>query len=226
MKGNSLATFEANKISWEIVDKIGYLSFIDNPQNRMDSIFFQELNHLTKSVITQSSVKAIVIHGKGRHFSSGANIDELIEKVKDEDDGPETLTSNYGSFQFFEELNVPVIAVLRGVCLGSALELALHCHFRLCSEDALLGLPESTFGLMPGAGGITKILEIAGKAKAIELALRGNTFNAEDALQWGVVDAVFSKKEVLEEAELLAKLTSTNYRKYNKKDYLSNLLKH
>jgi len=213
-----------NKITWDTKNGVGYLTLVDEPENRMDSSFFEVLNYLTEKVIPQSSVKSIIIHGIGRHFSSGADLNELTKKIK-ENNGVDVLSKNYKSFQFLDGLKIPVIAAIRGVCIGSALELALHCHFRLCSIDALLGLPESTFGLMPAAGGIPKMLEIVGQAKTIELSIRGNTFNAEDALQWKIIDAVFSKKELLKKAELLAKQTSTNYRKYNKKDYLKNFLK-
>jgi len=219
-----LDTLIQHKISFEVKNSIGYLVLIDEPENRMDSQFFEELNYLTKDVIPQSEVSAIIVHGKGRHFSSGAKLDELIEKINAEENGVDALSSNYQSFQFFDELQIPVIAAIRGVCIGSALELALHCHFRICSEDTLLGLPESTFGILPGAGGIPKMLEIVGMAKTIELVIKGNTFNAEDAQKWGLIDLVFSKKELLIKAELLAKLTSDNYRKYNKKEYLNKLI--
>ncbi|MEE4259487.1 MAG: enoyl-CoA hydratase/isomerase family protein, partial [Bacteroidales bacterium] len=121
------------------------------------------------------------------------------------------------------QLKIPVIAVVKGVCIGSGLELALHCHFRLCAEDAILGLPESSFGLIPGLGGISKLMELSGKAKAIELVLKGNHFNASDALKWHVVDAVYHKKVLIDKAIQLARLSADNYRKYNKSDYLQRI---
>ncbi len=209
------------KISWEVRDGIGFLSFIDVPENRMDSLFFQELETLTKITIPKSKAKAIIISGSGRHFSSGANLDDLFHEIENEKEEPGILFSNYQSFQFFNDLNIPVIAVIKGVCLGSALELAMHCHFRLCSNDAVFGLPESSFGLIPGLGGIPKLQQLTGKAKAIELVLKGNTFNASDALEWNIVDAVYTKKTLMDEAIHLGKGSMNNYRKYNKKDYLN-----
>ncbi len=211
-----------NKISWDISDKIGYLSFIDSPENRMDSAFFDELHDLTSKVIPGSKPSAIIISGSGRHFSAGADLDDLMRMIKDEqkEEGSDTLLSNYQAFKFFQELNTPVIAAINGVCIGSALELAMHCHFRLCSEGAILGLPESTFGLIPGVGGIPRLMELAGKAKTIELVLRGNTVNTNDALKWNIVDAIYPKRALISKAEQLAKLASINYRKYMKTDYL------
>lgn len=207
-----------NKISWEIIDGIGYIKFTDTPENRMDSAFFQELQYLVSNIIPESRISCLVITGIGRHFSTGANLEDLLQMIKKE--GPDALIANYQSFKFFSELSIPVIAAIKGVCIGSALELAMHCHFRLCAEDAILGLPESSFGLIPGAGGISKIIALTAKAKAIELVIKGNTFNANDALNWNVVDAVYPKKLLMDKAIELAKKTKNNYRKYNKTDYL------
>ena len=177
---------------------------------------------LTSKVILESNVSAIILSGSGRHFSSGADLDELMNMIVEEKKGEQlnTLLSNYESFKYFSELNIPVIAVIKGVCIGSALELAMHCHFRLCSENIILGLPESTFGLMPGVGGIPKLMDLVGKAKTIELVLNGNTFNAEDALNWNLVDAVYSKKLLMDKAIQLAQIAKKGYRKYNKSDYI------
>ncbi|RLD41671.1 MAG: hypothetical protein DRI89_09275 [Bacteroidetes bacterium] len=208
------------KISWEVSDGIGFLSFIDAPENRMDTLFFQELQMLTTDTIPKSKIAAIIISGNGRHFSSGANLDDLFHEIKNEKSGSDILLSNMHSFQYLCDLNIPVIVAIKGVCLGSALELAMHCHFRLCAEDVILGLPEAGFGLIPGLGGIPKLQQFAGKAKALELILKGNTFNAVDALKWNIVDAVYPKKTLMDAAIQLAKRSMNNYRKYRKKDYL------
>ena len=213
------------KITWEIRDGIGYITFTDTPENRMDSIFFKELQTITSEFIPKSNVSAIIISGAGRHFSSGADLEDLLQTIENEEGeiSSQTLLSNYHSFKYLNDLNIPVIAAIKGVCIGSALELAMHCQFRLCSQEAILGLPESSFGLIPGVGGIPKLLKLSGKAKTIELVLKGNTFNASDALKWNIVDAVYSKKELMGKATQLARLTANRYRKYNKADYLENL---
>jgi len=211
------------KISWEILEDIGYLSFVDPPENRMDTLFFKELHYLTSRTIPKSDITALIISGSGRHFSSGANLDDLFVEMRKDKNNTGILLSHFHSIRFFDELNIPVIAAIRGVCLGSALELALQCHFRLCASDAILGLPESGFGLIPGLGGIPKLTELSGKAKAMELVLRGNTFNASDAMDWHIVDALYPKKLLMTKAAQLAKLAALNYRKYNKMNYLSTL---
>jgi enoyl-CoA hydratase len=107
------------------------------------------------------------------------------------------MLENYQAFVTLEQLEIPVISAIRGVCLGSAFELALFSHFRICAGDAVLGLPESTFNLMPGIGGIQRVATLAGKSKAIELILRGITFPAQDALEMGLVDAIVPRNEVM-----------------------------
>lgn len=214
-------SFTGKKVSWEVRDEIGYVSFIDPPENRMDSAFFEEFGVIVNEFIPASIAKAIIISSSGRHFSSGAELEDLFRIIKQEK--KDILISNYEMFLSLNQFKIPVIAAIKGVCIGSGLELALHCHFRLCAEDAILGLPESSFGLIPGLGGISKLMELSGKAKAIELALKGNNFNAIDALKWHVVDDIYQKKIVVEKAIQLAMLSAENYRKYNKIDYLKRL---
>jgi enoyl-CoA hydratase len=154
--------------------------------------FFQEMQVLMREISGNRELRAIIISGSGRHFSSGADISELLGHVDNS-----TMLENYRAFLLLEQLNIPVISAIRGVCLGSAFELSLFSHFRIAAEDAVLGLPESTFNLMPGIGGIQRVSAMAGKARAIEIILRGITFSAIDALEMGLVDAVVPRSEVI-----------------------------
>ncbi len=213
------------KILWEVRNGIGLLRLNAPPGNRMDTAFFRELRQLTQATIPQSGVSGLIVSGSGRHFSSGADLDELVKSIRSTGQPKSLLLNNYNCFRFFDGLNIPVIAAIQGVCLGSGLELALHCHFRLCATDALLGLPETGFGLIPGAGGIPQLISFAGKAKAIELIMKGSTFAAKEALELQVADAVFPKNELMENALQLAAIAMGNYRKYRKKEYLEALKK-
>lgn len=139
------------------------------------------------------------MYGRGRHFSAGADLDDLIGSIRERDAGT-LLLDNLSSFRFFENLPVPVIAAVRGVCLGSGLELALFCHARICGAGSVLGLPETGFGLIPGCGGILNLAALAGRRRALEAVLTGASFGAEEALAWNVVDAVVPKKDVVENA--------------------------
>ena len=130
---------------------------------------------------------------------------------------------NLTSLKFFNDLRIPVIAAIKGVCIGSACELALFCHFRLCTGNAVLGLPESTYGLMPGLGGIQLLLEHVTKARAMEMVFRGTTLSADEGLKTGIIDRIFPKDQLLVAAEKLIEIAAVNYRKYNKNEYLHHL---
>ena len=213
--------FEGNKLLWEVSNSIGFIHLADPPENRMNHVFFKELGQLIYETIPESNVDAIIVTGTGRHFSSGAELEDLFDVVKEKK--TDRLMENYAILKKLNSLQLPVIAAIRGVCLGAAFELALHCHFRLCAEDAIMGLPESSFGIIPGLDGISKMLALAGKAKTIELVLSGQHFNASDALKWHLADRVFPKKVLLNKAIDLAKICAVKYRKYSKEDYLKKL---
>jgi len=218
-------------IGWDVVDRVGTLLLNRPPSNEMTVAFFDEINSLVAGLREDRDLQGIVIRGAGRHFSSGAALDELLGKISQSpcpDEGPagesHFLIRNYRSMLFFEEAQVPVVAAIRGVCLGSAFELALLCHFRLCCEDAVFGLPETTFNLLPGLGGIRRILELSGRANAIELVLRGKTFRASEALDLGLVDGIVPKKELTQRALELVHSVSKNYRSEKRTLYLKRFL--
>jgi enoyl-CoA hydratase/carnithine racemase len=179
-------------IRWTVDEGIGLLLMNQPPSNTMTLRFFAEFSKWTDLVAHDTGLKAVIIHGNGRHFSSGADLKELLINLDEQ-----LMVDNYRNFLKLERMGIPVISAIRGVCLGSALELALFSHFRICSGDAILGLPETTFNLMPGIGGIQRFATLAGKPKGLEMILRGMTFSAADALQMGLVDAVVAKSEVL-----------------------------
>jgi len=221
-----------NKVKWSIEDGIGYLVLSQPPANAMTLDFFGEIDELTRKIKTIKGLKGIIIRGQGRHFSSGADLNELTdsinEKSKVNDNGkiiqyPEFMLRNLTNLKFFNDLKIPVIAAIKGVCIGSAFELALFSHFRLCNGNAVLGLPESTYGLMPGLGGIQLLLEHVTKARAMDLVFRGATFNAEEAMKTGIIDRIFPKDQLPVAAERLVEIAGLNYRKYNKNEYLHQL---
>jgi len=179
-------------LQWEFNNGIGLMTIDQPPSNTMTLGFFHELKELMGRISVIQGLRALIITGRGRHFSSGADISELLENISES-----TLLGHYQTCLSIERMNIPVISSIRGVCLGSAFELALFSHFRICTPDAVLGLPETTFGLIPGLGGIQRIAALAGKAKAIEIILRGITFPASDAMEMGLVDAMVPKEQMI-----------------------------
>ncbi len=178
----------------------------------MTSLFFEELHDFVCE-INAEQLKAFIIQGSGRHFSSGADLDDLLSKIDENGSLDAFFLKNSESFDFFNQLNIPVIALIRGVCIGSAFELALSCHFRFCTENAVLGLPESTFNLMPGCGGSLKLTSQIGKAKAINLLLTGMSLPSEKALEFNLIDKIFPKNDIFDFSIKFAKQICESYNK-------------
>ena len=203
------------------MDQIGHLVMNQPPSNNMTIEFFSEMVVLREVIARSPNLKAIIISGKGRHFSSGADLDELLNEISRHREAETFLKSNYISLSYFETLPLPVISAIKGVCLGSALELALFSHFRFCSEEAVFGLPETTFNLIPGIGGIQRFVNLAGQAKALDYIMTGRTFDAQTAVNLGIVDMILPKLELVERAFEFATWLPENYMPGMREVYVS-----
>lgn len=222
-----------SSIRWSITDHIGELILNRPPSNEMDAVFFEEMDRLLPVATTRKDLEGIIVSGAGRHFSSGVVLDELLKRIAvsdfSDDPGGEKdhfLLNNYRSFLRLKATPIPVVAAIRGVCIGSAFELTLLCHFRICTPDAVFGLPETSFNLIPGLGGIRQMKDLAGNARAIELILHGSTFSAEEALALNLVDAIVPKNELHETAASFIRKISENYRREKRPLYLTRYLRH
>src|SRR5699024_246084 len=98
----------------------------------------------------------------------------------------------------------PLIAAVNGFALGGGLELAMAAHFRIASDNAKLGLPETSLGLIPGYGGTQRLPQLIGKGRAMEMIMTAGMINAETALNYGLVNHVVELDELLERAEAIA----------------------
>ncbi len=195
-----------------VADSIAHFILNNPPKNEMNAFFFDELTRLRKEVFPTLSVKGMLIYGKGRHFSSGANIADLMALYHErtsEEPAP-FLHENIETFLALESLPFPVVAIINGCCLGAGLELALSCHYRIASRHAVFSLPESTYGLIPGCGGTIRLPGLIKKGKAIEMILTGRIIPADEALEIGLVNCVTEKKNCMHEAEMIIEqLTSS-----------------
>jgi len=196
---------ELSTVQFKVSEEIAYLTLNRSPKNVMDSLFFKEFTWLAAKVLPDLNVKGLIIQGSGRHFSSGTEIPELIADAitKHKGSRQRLFSKNAASFHKLTSLTYPVVAAVRGCCIGSGMELALVCHFRLSSPNALFGLPEAQFGLMPGCGGTIRLQELIGRRKAIELILTGRSLLAEEALACGIVDQIVANNKILRTAENL-----------------------
>jgi len=174
------------------------------PRNEMDQAFFRDFAALAVT-LKELPVRGLVIHGAGRHFSSGADVDALKSGVAGANPAlsVETLLTATESFQMVSVLPYPSVAAIGGCCLGSGLELALACRWRVAASNAVLALPEASFDLMPGCGGTVRLPRLVGRGRAVELLLSGRFVAAAEALEIGLVDAVVDRRELLGAARRL-----------------------
>lgn len=194
-------------------NQIGFLVLIRPPKNEMDAIFFAELSNFLKNILPGLKLKGLIVTGEGRHFSSGANVTELAEFVQKKEFS--YFENNINYLQSISLCPFPVVALINGLCLGSAFELTLACHYRIASHNALFAFPEITFNLMPGCGGTFFLPKLIGKNKSIDLILSGRSVLADEALKLGIIDILTDKKNITETAlQLITKLDNVHGQRY------------
>ena len=128
-------------------------------------------------------MRAVVSEGAGGNFCAGADINEF-------EAGPPSTSVDRAHYQFIKDYPLPVIAKIRGYCLGGGLETAMSCDFRIASEDATIGLPEVDLGILPGAGGVQMIARLANAAIAKEIAMTGRHVPAPEAAEYDILNHV------------------------------------
>jgi len=174
--------------------RILIITISNPPHNYFHPGFFGEL-HYCHELMLSPDIDAIIFTGKGNVFSKGTDLSAIRSSSR----GLDLNTVLYGNeiFTSISRLTKPVIAAINGACMGGGLELALSCHIRVCSEKARLGLPEVSIGIVPGLGGIQRMIRVVGESKALEMILLGDIISAQRALELNLVSRVFPQKEFL-----------------------------
>jgi enoyl-CoA hydratase/carnithine racemase len=180
---------------WEKIGPIGILSLNNPPENYIEDSEFIPSN-LLHEILNDKILKGIIIQGIGRHFSAGANLDKIKQQAENAALCEKKLTSGKDLVRIINEMNVPVIASISGVCFGAGLEIALACHIRIFSDNSLFAFPEINYGIMPGLGGTVLLTKLLGEGKATQIILSGEIINSEKAIELKMVDFVISKKEL------------------------------
>lgn len=191
-------------IKLEIDKKIAVVT-INRPEslNALNAQVFNDLENVFGILDSDKNVSCVIVTGSGeKSFVAGADIKEFSafgsEKAK------ELSKRGHLVFQKIEDLSKPVIAAINGFALGGGLELALSCHIRYASENAKLGLPEVTLGLIPGYGGTQRLPKLVGKGLANEMIFSAKMITAEKAKSISLVNEVFSLEELLAKTQELA----------------------
>ena len=173
----------------------------ESKMNALNAETLRELNAVFTSAFSDNSIGGIIITGAGQKaFVAGADISELqgLDKA-----GAEAMARNAHNnvFNLIENGNKPVIAAINGFALGGGLELAMACHIRVAADNAKMGLPEVTLGLIPGYGGTQRLTQLIGRAKAFEMIMTADMMTADQALYFGLVNHVVGQNELLSKAE-------------------------
>jgi enoyl-CoA hydratase/carnithine racemase len=148
-----------------------------------------ELGRLGRALTADSAVRLGVLTGAGeKTFCAGADLKE--RQGMSPNDVRELLGLYRSELAWLGAADFPVAAAINGAALGGGLELALICDFRVAVEHALLGLPETSLGIIPAAGGTQRLPRLIGEARALELILRGTRITARQALDYGLVHRV------------------------------------
>lgn len=154
--------------------------------NALNDQVFAELGVALDQIEQMDEIKSLIITGSGeKAFVAGADIKEFTSFTSDE--ATKLSLRGQAVFQRIENFTIPVIAAINGYALGGGLELAMACHMRIASSNAVMGLPEVSLGLIPGYGGTQRLPRLVGKAKALELIMTGRFMKAEEALQSGLI---------------------------------------
>ncbi len=185
---------------------------INRPEklNALNKATIKELHSALNSIEKDTDIRVIILTGSGeKAFVAGADIAEFADFSVEEGaqlaaEGQELL------FDYIENLRTPVIAAVNGFALGGGLELAMACHFRIASENAKMGLPEVSLGVIPGYGGTQRLPQLVGKGKAMEMIMTATMLNAEEAKTYRLVNYVVPQEELMSFCESIAQKIMKN----------------
>ena len=196
-------------LHYTAADGVGVLT-LNRPArlNAVNTPMANEIEALARRLRDDRSVRAVIVCGEGRVFCAGADI-AALDTLAGADGPYRFLEAMQTAFNAIEALPIPTIAAVHGLAFGGGCELALACDFRLLSSEARLGVPEIKLGLLPGAGGTQRLARLLPAAIAKQMIYLGEPLDAQTALQHGLVNAVVTEGEVMDEARTWATRLAT-----------------
>jgi enoyl-CoA hydratase len=195
-----------------LVEQKGLILYITiNRESKMNALDRDTLNELYAAfaeAFANPQTGGIIITGAGsKAFVAGGDISEFSQL--DANGGREQARGGHRVFDLIANGQKPVIAAINGFALGGGLELAMACHIRIAVENARLGLPEVTLGLIPGYGGTQRLPQLVGRGRALEMILTADMVTAANALQYGLINHITTASELITKAEeILHKILS------------------
>ncbi len=178
----------------EVDGGIGTLRLERPPMNALNIAVQEEIRAAALEATQRREVRAVVLYGGPKVFAAGADIKEMAEM--DYVEMAERAPALSSAFAAVAQIPKPVIAAVTGYALGGGCELALTADFRVCGDNARLGQPEITLGVIPGAGGTQRLVRLIGPARTKDLVFTGRLVAADEALRIGLVDRVVRPDDV------------------------------
>lgn len=177
--------------------------------NALNADTLNELEKALRELDADRQIRGIVLTGAGeKSFVAGADIKELAPL--NGTDGVQKCKIGQRLLRFMESLSTPTIAAINGFALGGGCELALACDIRIASDNARIGLPEVSLGIIPGYGGTQRLPRIIGKGLAMEMILTGTPVTAEEAHRIGLVNRIVAQPQLLSTAKELVAAIARN----------------
>lgn len=197
-------------IQLQLEDQVAILT-IQRPEvhNCLNMGTLKELRQKIYDITFNKEIRVVIVTGAGdKAFCSGADLKE--RKAMTPDQVQEYILMIQGTFSALERMPKPVIAAINGLALGGGTELALACDLRVMSDKALMGLTETSLGIIPGAGGTQRLSRLVGKGIAKELIFTARKLGAEEAMEIGMVNQVAKEEEAMLAAKRLAASIAVN----------------
>src|SRR4029450_1447878 len=171
-------------------------------RNALSAELINELEHSIFELAEDDSLRVLIVTGAGDAFCAGTDISGLTNLTPSE----ATAVSTRGQqlCDRIESFPIPIIAAINGIAAGGGCELALPCHLRIGSEDAMFSLPETKLGLIPAYGGTQRLSRDIAIARALEVMLSGKTIDADSALDLGLLNRVVESDQLMSESLTLA----------------------
>ena len=167
---------------------------------------------LAERQAADSDIRAVIVKGEGRIFSSGVDFNSLGAEVGvflgDKGAGGVGLRAMIYRFQQYlnrlEAVEIPIICAMHGRALGLGIELTLACDIRLMSEDCIWGMPELKLGVIADLGGTSRLARLLGPSRAMEILMTAREYSAQQALDWGLINYHYPAEDLIDEAEKMA----------------------
>jgi enoyl-CoA hydratase/carnithine racemase len=183
---------------------VAVLVLDDPPLNLFTERTFAAMR-AARDEVASSDARAMVFRAEGKVFTGGVDVGRVFKEVAGGEEGARLAADGIRELQAFESLEIPTLALVHGLCLTAGLEASLGCDMIWAAEGAQFGLVERVVGLTPFGGGVQRMAERAGPARAREFVMTGGLYDAAKMLEWGVINRVVAAEGLLEKGMKFAR---------------------